>query len=178
MPIIIETSSSALDINSLFDSPKGEPVVTAIDALSGKFTQSLIRTADYRLSLATFVNYQGEDGPSDGILYELELYKEDKTRRFSFAPEAVEYIQAYMANLKQVQRITFDIAKLGNNYSLRKSMVNGRQNICLDSIGVNVYEVLGLKDDTATRASGFVKTEDVLKLSAIKDDIALSLESL
>ena len=177
MATIVSTSTRTLDINSLFERPGDDSAETPLQALTGKFTQKLIDTPDYTLSLATFVGYDGEDGPSDGVLYELYLPKEDKIRRFSFPAEAVEYIQAYMTTTQQVTRIQFNAAKLAGRYSKLKGPVYGRKNILLTEIDVILREVKGLDNDAAEApaAFGFIKNDDIMKLSPVMQEYGITI---
>lgn len=174
MAIKVSTSSTVLDIASLFDRQGDKETITPKQALTGIFKQELINTRDYRLSLVTYVECQEEGKPQNGVEYELELSSDDKIRTFSFVDEALEYIDAYVRNKHQVQRIEFSFAGLNSDQFeiVRKSM-NGRKSVKLPQVGVTIVEV---DDIDAIRPVGFVKLDKVNDLAPLWDALQAKLK--
>ena len=174
MPFKVTTSSIVLDIASLFDRQGDKETITPKQALTGIFKQPLINTRDYILSLVTYVECQEEGKPNSGSEFELELSSEDKTLTFSFVDEALEYIDAYVRNKHQVQRIEFSFAGLNSDQFeiIRKSM-NGRKSLKLPQVGVTIVEV---DDIDAIRPVGFVKLDKVNDLAPLWDALQAKLK--
>lgn len=165
MPVLVSTNSVTLDINALFDNVRGETPISAKDALTGKFTQRLVQTPDYAISLLTYVGYQVEDGPSDGVEYEVELYATGKVRKFSFVDEMLTFIDLYLLSTHKLTRITFSLADLAREqYELKRKGSSGRYSVAFKGVAAFIAEV---DDIDAERPTGFIKTDAIPALQPL-----------
>lgn len=165
----VSTTSRVLDIASLFDNQGSRESVTPKQALTGIFTNELVNTKDYIITLVTYVNCQEEGKPQDGAEYELELKSEDKIRTFSFIDELLTYVDAYVTNKHGVQRVEFSFEDLATTqYEIIRPTMNGRKSIKLTEVDVTISEI---DDIDALRPVGFVKQDELTALAPLWDTI-------
>lgn len=165
MPVSISTNSVTLDINALFDNVRGDNPLSAAQALVGKFTQPLVKTPDYTISLNTYVDNHVEGEPINGTEYQVELFAVNNVRTFSFASEMLEFIDAYMLKTHTVSRISFSLRGVDRkHYEFKRKGSSGRLNIVFKELDVVIAEV---DDVEAERAVGFIKKDKILALTPL-----------
>lgn len=172
----VSTGQSYFDINALF-AHNGE---TAKQALTGMFTQELVRTRDYIISLVTFVNYEPKEDeennfPINGVEYHLETFSDDKVRRFDSEDELIEFVNVYIKNQHSITQIEFELDGIDRSqYTIKDPYANkhGRK-LTLTEIGVVIAQVDSFDNK---RMSGFIKNDDMTKLQPVFEKMKAKLK--
>lgn len=173
MPVIVSTTSVTLDIHSLFPHSEEGKAAAAREALTGKFTQKLVSTPDYTISLLTYVDCYLEGCPINGAEYEVELIKTEKKRTFISVSEMLEFIDAYVTSLHEMARVEFSLKGLQNDeYVISRPSAFGRKNVTLRDLNVIIREV---DDVDAERMTGFVKLDKVARLKSLWNELQAKL---
>lgn len=158
MPMIASTSAVVLDIQSMFDTP-GEEKVTPAQALSGRFTQELVSTADYIIRLITYIGNEQENEPHCGVAYELELLSNAKKIPFDDVQSLLAYVKAYVEKEHQVTPVTFQINDgVSDAYQWVRKGVHSRRMLLLKAQNITVREVVEADDG---RYAGFVRNTEL-----------------
>lgn len=173
MPARVTTTSVTLDIHSLFPHSDEGKMAAARDALTGKFTQQLVSTPDYTISLVTYVDCYLEGCPINGAEYEVELLKTEKKRTFISVSEMLEFIDVYVTNLHEMARVEFSLKGLQDNeYVISRPSAFGRKSVTLRDLNVIIREV---DDVDAERMIGFVKMDKIARLKALWNELQAKL---
>lgn len=162
------TSATIFNIQTLFDVP-GEERITAKQALSGRFTQKLASTADYAISLVTYINCQLAGCPQCGVEYEVEFFATSKKRTFDDVDSLTQFVDAYVQNQHNVQAISFDLAGVDRAlYEFKKSGSSGRRSIIqFPSLNVSIVEAQEVNGADAGWYTGFIRTDDILAMQPV-----------
>lgn len=138
---------------------------TAAQAMCGRIVTPLIKTKDYEIQMATYVNNKTEGQPDNGVFFEVVTFDGEKEEIYStLSPEmAVTYADEY--TLRKYSKVRVNIQFDRIEHSEFEIIKDGT---CPEVFKFEKFRVTEVYKETIVKGYGFIDLKDTKKAHKTK----------